>query len=62
MNNLLEEKIDWADREHKDGLHDTYQENCYDCHRENKQVKASLFMGALQNPYGSNYPLGYIPE
>lgn len=58
--------------------HNTYQDKCSECFAENLLLKAQKKISvkcecpthedmlkkhpALQNPYGSNYPTGYVPE
>lgn len=43
------EEMEWAEREHKDGLHDTFQENCYDCYKEARLIKAKKTVGRNDN-------------
>lgn len=36
------DKYKFADSEHLAGFHSTFQENCYECHRENRLQKAKI--------------------
>ena len=62
------DELEFMELEHKGGQHDTYQNNCYLCYSENRLLKAKqTVMGRplsdhFRNPYGDNYPLGYVPE
>lgn len=66
------DKYKFADSEHLGGQHNTFTKGCYECYREDNIIQAHKTVNshddmlekhpALNNPYGSNYPTGYIPE
>ena len=64
----MEHEDNW--KEHMANFHTTFQENCSECYKENRLIQThrtvNRFLpyedGELHNPYGDNYPLGYVPE
>lgn len=52
--------------------HETYLSDCSECYKENRIIQARKLVTsheemlekhpALKNSYGSNLPLGYVPE
>ena len=64
----MKKEISFNDSEHLGGQHKTFTEHCYECAKENRLLQAKkTVMGRplsdnFRNPYGDNYPLGFVPE
>jgi len=65
----LENKIEFAEEEHKNGFHTTFVKHCYECEKQKADsINQKLYRAfpsdneALHNPYGENYPLGVNPN
>lgn len=65
-----EQEFEFAEQEHKAGFHNTFMEDCYECHREDRLLRSKMIVsrtlpyekGELHNWHGDNYPLGFSPQ
>lgn len=72
MADVIEYKIKDTYQEHSQ--HQSFHNDCSECFKENRVIQAHRLVNmakhedlikqyrGLNNPYGSNYPLGYKPE
>ena len=50
----MEKEISFNDSEHLGGQHNTFQENCYECSKENNLLQAKKTVVASNYPEGIN--------
>jgi len=50
--NKLEKKIDFNESEHKAGHHLTFTENCYECHKRDRLIKAYRAVNEKKETFG----------